>query len=245
MSSKQTLVQHLAELRSCLIRSIVGLAAGTLLSLYFSKEIFHFLQKPMLWAMPAGTGFIATGPLEAVSTYFKVSLLAGVFLSAPYLLYQVWRFIAPGLYAKEKKLALAFVASSSLLFIGGAIFGYYVIFPVGFKFFVSILAGTEIRFLPQMKDYLGFISKMLLVFGVVFEMPLLLVAVSRMGLVSLETLRKTRRYVLVLAFLIAGLLTPGPDILSQTLLALPLLGLYEISLLLIWMTQKKGDSPCA
>ena len=228
---KLTLIEHLVELRKRLIRSLLALVAGMLLCLFFSKEIFRFLQKPLLEVMPAGSGFIATSPLEAFITYLKVSLLAGVFLISPFILYQVWRFVAPGLYLKEKKIAASFVVFSTLFFIGGALFGYYVIFPVGFKFFVSALSGTEIRFLPQMKDYLGFISKMLLTFGFVFEMPLVLVLLAKIGLVRHEMLTRARRYVLVLMFLIAGILTPGPDVLSQFLLAVPLLILYELSVL--------------
>jgi sec-independent protein translocase protein TatC len=239
--SKLTLLDHLTELRSCLIRSLLALAAGMLLCLYFSKEIFRFLQQPLLDVMPTGSGFIATSPLEAFLTYLKVALLSGVFLSSPFILYQVWRFVAPGLYLKEKRVAATFVTFSSLFFVGGALFGYYVIFPVGFRFFVSALAGTEIQFLPQMKDYLGFISKMLLTFGFVFEMPLILILLAKIGLVHREMLTRARRYVLVLMFLIAGMLTPGPDVLSQFLLAVPLLVLYELSVLGVWVMERKSS----
>lgn len=232
-------MEHLLELRTRLIRSLLALLAGMLVSLYFAKDIFRLLQRPLLDVMPSGSGFIATSPLEAFITYLKVALLAGVFLSSPFILYQIWRFVAPALYKNEKKIATSFVFSSSLFFIGGALFGYYAIFPIGFKFFVSALAGTEIQFLPQMKDYLGFISKMLLTFGFVFEMPVVLMLLARIGLVHHEMLSRARRYVLVLMFLIAGVLTPGPDILSQFLLAVPLLILYELSLLGVRVMGRK------
>ncbi len=242
---KQSLIEHLTELRTCLIRSLLSLMIGMLLCLYFSKEIFHFLQKPLLNAMPTNTGFIATSPLEALVTYLQVSLLAGLFLSAPLILYQIWRFIAPALYVNEKKLALLFVFLTTFFFVGGAFFGYFVIFPVGFKFFVATLEGTGIQFLPQMQDYLGFISKMLLTFGLVFELPLILVLLARLGVVHRQMLTKARRYVLVAIFLIAGILTPGPDVLSQFLLAIPLLLLYEFSILAIWILEKnsRGKNP--
>lgn len=239
---KQSLIAHLTDLRTCLIRSFLSLAVGTLLCLYFSKEIFHFLQKPLLNTMPTNTGFIATSPLEALVTYLQVSFLAGLFLSAPLILYQIWLFVAPALYVNEKKIALLFVSLTTSFFVGGAFFGYFVIFPIGFKFFVATLEGTGIQFLPQMQDYLGFISKMLLTFGLVFELPLILVLLARLGIIQLQMLTKARRYVLVAIFLIAGILTPGPDILSQFLLAIPLLLLYEFSILTIWILEKKSPS---
>lgn len=235
-------MQHLTELRSCLISSSIALFTGTGLCLYFSKDIFALLQRPLLRVMPSQTGFIATTPLEALITYLRVAFLAGIFFASPVVLYQVWRFVAPGLYKSEKLLALFFVSSATLFFVGGAFFGYFVIFPVGFRFFVSALEGTNITFMPRMEDYLGFISKMLLTFGAVFEMPLILVFLARIGLVGLPALKKARRYVLVLMFLIAGFLTPGPDVLSQLLLAIPLLLLYELSILLVWMTKRKSSS---
>lgn len=235
-----TLTEHLTDLRTCLIRSLIAVAMAMLASLFFSKDIFRILQKPLLDVMPAGSGFIATNPLEAFMTYLKVSLLAGLFVSSPLVFFQIWRFVVPGLYKKEKRLATIVVLVSSLCFVGGGLFGYFVIFPVGFKFFVSALEGTEIQFLPQMKDYLSFISKMLVTFGAVFEMPLVIVLLARLGVVRLEMLSRARRYVVVGMFLIAGMLTPGPDVLSQCLLAGPLLLLYELSLLAVRIFQKTG-----
>ncbi len=237
--ARMTLVQHLTDLRRCLIRSIIGLGIGLVTTLYFAKDIFLFLQKPLQNALPTNSSFIATTPLEAVITYLQVALLAGLFLTSPYLLYQVWLFVAPGLYAREKKLAFLFVSLTSFFFIGGAVFGYFVIFPVGFKFFVTTLEGTNITLLPRMEDYFGFIAKMLLTFGCIFETPLILISLSLMGILPLPMLRKARRYVLVLVFLIAGVLTPGPDVFSQFLLAVPLLALYELSLIFIWILGKK------
>lgn len=242
MTSKQTLLEHLTDLRGCFIRSFIALGLGTLATLLFSREIFHFLQGPLLDVMPSGSGFIATTPLEAFITYLKAALLAGIFLASPFILYQVWRFIAPGLYAHEKKTAALFVMLATVFFAGGGFFGYFVIFPVGFKFFVSALEGTDIQFLPRMEDYFGFISKMLLTFGLLFEMPLTIVLLARIGLIRLEALKRARRYVLVLMFLIAGILTPGPDVFSQLLLALPLLLLYELSILAVWSLKRRGHS---
>ncbi len=240
MNERQSLIQHLTDLRTGLIRSFIALGVSMAACLAFSQKIFRFLQEPLLKVMPEGTTFIATSPLEGLITYLKVALLAGVFAASPVILYQVWRFVAPALYKNEKKAAFAFVLFSSIFFIGGAWFGYAVIFPVGFKFFVAALEGTGIRFLPQMRDYLGFISKMLLTFGVVFELPIVLILLARVGLVTSALLNKAQRYVLVATFLVAGVLTPGPDVLSQVLLAVPLLVLFELSVFAVWILQKKA-----
>lgn len=232
-------MQHLAELRSCLIRCFFALLAGAILSLSFSKEIFHILQKPLLAVMPTNSTFVATSPLEAWTTYLKVGMLAGFLVSSPFIFYQIFRFVAPGLMRNEKKWSLIFVSLASVFFIGGALFGYFFIFPIGFKFFVAALSGTEIVFLPQMKDYLTFISRMLLLFGLVFEMPLVIVLLTLMGIVGYKTLSHFRRYNIVIMFFAAALLTPGPDVISQLLLALPLLALYEISLLAVWLLERR------
>ena len=189
--------------------------------------------------LPPGSSFIATNPLEATVTYLQVSLLAGTFLSSPIILYQVWRFVVPGLYVHEKRLAAVFVSCATFFFVGGAFFGYSLIFPVGFRFFVKVLEGTHIQFLPQMQNYLGFISKMMLTFGAIFEIPLLIVILARIGVIQLYMLKRARRYVLVGMFLIAGILTPGPDVLSQALLAVPLLLLYELSIIAVWVMTKR------
>ena len=240
---KLTLTEHLVELRTRLIRSLIVLAVGTGIAAFYSKEIFALLQQPLLTTLPEGASFITTNPIEPMVTYLKVALLAGVFFSSPFIFYQLWRFVAPGLLAHEKKWAIAFVTAATLFFVGGALFGYFVIFPVGFRFFVLILAGTEIQMMPQMREYLGFIAKMLLTFGLVFELPVILSLLARIGIVNRRQLANARRYVVVLSFLVAGFLTPGPDVLSQLLLAVPLLVLYEVSLLAVRLITKQATIP--
>src|SRR5262249_15932898 len=156
--------------------------------LYFSKDIFRFLQKPLLSVLPPGSGFIATSPLEGLVTYLQVALLAGTFLSSPFVLYQFCAFIPPTLSIQATNLPGGFVHSASFFFVGCAFFGYFFSFPVGFKFFVTALEGTGIQFLPQMKDYLGFISRMLLTFGAIFEMPLVIILLARIGIIRREML---------------------------------------------------------
>ncbi|MDO8461474.1 MAG: twin-arginine translocase subunit TatC [Deltaproteobacteria bacterium] len=234
---KTPLLEHLIELRRCLIRSGSAVLACLGITLYFSKEIFSVLEKPMKQALPAGSSFIVTGPVEAITSYLKVALIAGIFLASPFIFHQVWRFVAPGLYNKERKGALGFVLVASLLFIGGAAFGYFIVFPAGFPFFISILEGTGIQYWPKMESYLDFTIKLLVGFGLAFLFPLFLVILAKVGVVTHQQLSKARRYVLVFIFLLAGVLTPGPDVLSQCLLAIPLLALYEMALLAIRLFQ--------
>ncbi|MDO8643464.1 MAG: twin-arginine translocase subunit TatC [bacterium] len=236
--ARKNLLEHLEDLRLCLIRSAIALGLSTGLCLYFSKEIYRFLSLPFQKVLPEGSHFIAISPLEGVATYFKVSLLAGVFLASPFILYQLWLFIAPGLYAKERKFAALFVLIASFLFIGGASLGYFIAFPAGFFFFTKLLEGTGIQLMPQMDLYLDFAVRVLLGFGLAFLYPIILFTLVQIGLIQRELLVKARRYVIVLAFLVAGIATPGPDIISQAILALPLLLLYEITLLVIWLMKK-------
>ena len=234
-----TFISHLQELRSRLIRASIALATSMVLGLIFAKPIYRFLQIPLLKVLPDSSKFITTTPLEAMITYFKVAFLAGFFISLPYLFYQLWGFIAPGLYKNEKQATLLFVFSSTLFFVGGAFFGYFIVFPLAFRFFIQLLTGTEIQFLPQMKEYLNFSIQMILAFGLTFEMPLFIYFLAYLGLVTYEDLKKTRRYAIVIIFIVAAFMTPGPDVLSQILMAIPLLCLYEISLMAVWITRKK------
>ena len=229
---KMTLLDHLDELRRRVIRAAIVLAVTTGVCLFFSKPLFHWFQLPMLRALGGNGTFIATAPTEGIVTYLKLSLVAGVLLGCPFLFYQLWRFIAPGLKPQESRLILPFVISSSLLFVGGALFGYFVVFPAGFAYFVAVLADTHIQFMPMMGSYLSFGSRLLLAFGAVFELPLLITFLAYAGIINHRQLRKARRYVIVGIFTLAAVLTPGPDIISQVLLAVPLWILYEAGILL-------------
>jgi len=173
-------------------------------------------------------------------TFLKVSFLSGLMLASPIIIYQFWMFVAPGLYEKEKRLLIPVVFLSSLFFIGGSLFGYFIVFPLGFKFFLGF-ATESIRPLPSMKEYLGFSSKLLLAFGLVFELPLVLTFLSKLGIVSVEFLKKNRKYALLLFFTGAAILTP-PDVVTQILMALPLMILYEISIIGAKIFGKKKNS---
>jgi sec-independent protein translocase protein TatC len=179
--------------------------------------------------METGDKIIFTGLPEAFFTYLKVAFLSGIILAAPVIFYQFWIFVAPGLYKKEKRLLIPIVTLSTLFFVGGALFGYFVVFPYGFKFFLGFSSDT-IKALPSMREYLSFSAKLLLAFGLVFELPLIITFLARLGLVSVEFLKKNRKYALLLFFVGAAILTP-PDVVTQIMMALPLMVLYEISIL--------------
>ena len=220
---------HLEELRKRLIFSFVAIGIGFVLSYGFKEYLFGILVRPLQSVMQEGDTLIYTNLPEAFFTYLKVALLTGIGLATPVLLYQFWMFVAPGLYDKEKRLLLPIVFLCSFFFIGGALFGYFIVFPWGFKFFLGFATET-IRPMPSMKEYLGFAAKLLIAFGLVFELPLVITFMARMGLVSVQFLKKNRKYALLLFFAGAAILTP-PDVVTQVMMALPLMLLYEISII--------------
>jgi sec-independent protein translocase protein TatC len=220
---------HLEELRRRLITCFVAIGIGFALSYGFKEYLFGLLVHPLQSVMQEGDTLIYTNLPEAFFTYLKVALLAGVGLATPVLLYQFWMFLAPGLYEKEKRLLLPIVFLCSFFFLGGALFGYFIVFPWGFKFFLGFATET-IRPMPSMKEYLGFAAKLLIAFGLVFELPLVITFMARMGLVSVAFLKKNRKYAVLLFFAGAAILTP-PDVVTQVMMALPLMLLYEISII--------------
>lgn len=231
---------HLDELRKRLISCFIAVGIGFVLSYAFKEYLFEILTLPLINVMGSGEKLIFTGLPEAFFTYLKVALLSGLMLSAPIILYQFWLFVAPGLYDKERRLLLPIVILSTFFFLGGALFGYFIVFPWGFKFFLGFASET-IRALPSMKEYLSFSAKMLLAFGLVFEMPLVITFLAKLGLVSVDFLRKNRKYALLLFFVGAAILTP-PDVVTQVMMAGPLMLLYEISILGARIFQKKSPS---
>jgi sec-independent protein translocase protein TatC len=226
---KAPFTTHLEELRKRLITCFIAVGVGFAICYGFKEKLFQILVQPLLRVMKTGETLIFTGLPEAFFTYLKVALLSGLMLAAPIIIYQFWMFVAPGLYNREKRLMLPIVFLSSFFFVGGALFGYFIVFPWGFKFFLGF-ADEHIRALPSMKEYLGFSAKLLLAFGLVFELPLVITFLAKLGLVSVDFLKKNRKYALLLFFAGAAILTP-PDVVTQIMMALPLMLLYEISIL--------------
>ena len=229
--TKSPFTEHLGELRDRLVRSFIAVGVGFAGAYAFKEKLFQILTAPLVTAMEASGNarMIFTGLPEAFFTYLKVSLLAGIVAATPVLFYEFWMFVSPGLYRNEKKYMLPVVLLSIFFFILGSSFGYFIVFPYGFQFFLGF-ANETIQAMPSMKEYLSFASKMLLAFGFVFELPLVLTFMARMGLVTVPFLKKNRKYALLLFFVGAALITP-PDVITQVMMALPLMILYEISIL--------------
>jgi sec-independent protein translocase protein TatC len=227
--SKIPFTAHLEELRKRLIVCFIAVSIGFVLSYGFKERLFQILTRPLISVMETGDKIIFTGLPEAFFTYLKVAFLSGIMISVPVLLYQFWMFVAPGLYNKERRLLVPIVFLSSFFFIGGALFGYFIVFPFGFKFFLGFASET-IQPLPSMREYLSFSAKLLLAFGLVFELPLLVTFLAKMGLVSVDFLKKSRKYALLLFFIFSAILTP-PDVVTQIMMAFPLMALYEISIM--------------
>jgi len=220
---------HLEELRRRLIICFAAIGGGFVICYIFSRRLFEILMMPLLSAMPPEEKLIYTGLPEAFFTYLKVAFLAGVLLAIPVIMYQLWMFIAPGLYDKEKRFALPIVLLSSIFFVGGALFGYFVVFPFGFKFFMGF-SSDYVRPLPSMKEYLSFSAKLLFAFGIVFELPLFITFLAKLGIVDPPFLKAKRKYAILLFFVFGAILTP-PDVITQIMMAGPLILLYEISII--------------
>jgi sec-independent protein translocase protein TatC len=237
---KLPFMAHLDELRSRLIKSVIAVGAGFALCYGFKETLFEVLLRPLIRVMPEGGKLIFTGIPEAFFTYLKVSFLSGIILASPVLLYQFWMFVAPGLYKKERRVLGPIIAITSFFFIGGALFGYFVVFPSGFKFLLGF--GTDyIRTLPAMREYLNFSTKLLFIFGLLFELPVLLTALARLEIISADLLKKNRKYAVILAFVAAAFLTP--DVVSMLLMAIPLTVLYEIGIVGAKLIRRKKTLP--
>lgn len=223
------LLEHLEELRKRLIRCFIAIFVGFGIAYGFKEQLFQILIRPLVEVMNTSRDtMVFTGLPEAFFTYLKVSLLAGIVLALPVIFYEFWMFVAPGLYRRERVVILPIVVISLFFFATGALFAYFLVFPFGFKFFLGFASET-IRPLPSMKEYLSFSSKMLLAFGLAFELPLVITGLARFGLVDVAFLKKNRKYALLIFFTVAAILTP-PDVVSQIMLAVPLMALYELSI---------------
>ena len=234
---KQPFLSHLEELRRRLIYSAIAVGAGFVLCYLFSEDLFRILVSPLKELLPGEDRLIFTNLPEMFFTYIKTAFIAGILLASPVIFYQMWMFIAPGLYQNEKRFVIPFVFSSTILFVAGALFGYFVVFPFGFKFFLGY-ANEYIQALPTVKEYFSFASKLLLAFGVVFELPVVIYFLSRMGIVSVDFLRRNRKYAILLTFAVGAILTP-PDVVTQCMMAVPLILLYELGILVAVIGAKK------
>ena len=227
-NSQETFLSHLIELRERLVRALIVFAIACVPALYFSAELYDLLAMPLIQSLPQGSKMIATGVISPFLIPMKIAFMAGFILSLPFLLYQGWAFVAPGLYAHEKKLVLPLVVSSTLLFLLGMLFCYFIVFGKVFAFIASF-APKSISVAPDIEAYFNFVLGMFLAFGLAFEVPVVVVVLIITGLVSVEQLREWRGYVVVAIFILAAIVTP-PDVVSQIALAIPMCILYEVGI---------------
>ena len=234
---KQPFLSHLEELRKRLISCAIAAGAGFVVSYIFSERLFQILISPLKAQMPESDRLIFTSLPEMFLTYLKCAFVTGILIASPYIFYQLWMFVAPGLYQREKKYVFPFVIFSTVLFVGGALFGYFVVFPFGFRFFLGF-ANEYIQALPSVKQYFSFSIKLLFAFGMVFELPVVVFFLTRIGIVTPELLRRKRKYAILLTFVMAAILTP-PDVVTQCMMAGPLIVLYEISIQIARIAGRK------
>jgi sec-independent protein translocase protein TatC len=237
------LTAHLEELRWRIVRALLALGLAFGVCYWFAEAIFGFLVRPLAALRPEQALIIGTGVTEAFFTKLKVSFIAALFVASPIIFFQAWRFAAPGLYDSEKRLALPFAAGASAFFVLGASFCYWLVFPVGFRFFLAEYESISVSPQIRISEYLTFASRMLLAFGVTFELPVVTFFLARLGVLTHRTLLGTWRYATVLIFIVAAVLTPGPDVASQLLMATPLLVLYWLSVGIAWLVGRPAPAP--
>lgn len=237
-----SIIGHLNELRRRLFRMVIIVVLGFVAFYGVSEQLYAFLSAPLQACMPEGSKLIYTSPQGAFFTYMKVALVASLFGTSPFTFYQLWAFIAPGLYREEKKAVLPLAFFSSIFFLAGAAFCFILVFPIAFQFFMGFASETIVPMI-SVEEYLSFALKLLIAFGVVFEMPLFAYFLSRFGLLTPDFMRRSRRYAILVIFIVAAILTP-PDVFSQCLMAIPMLLLYEVSIYVSAMAyRKKEDKP--
>jgi sec-independent protein translocase protein TatC len=238
-SSNVSLFDHLLELRNRLLRSILGVLVVFCCLAYFAQDIYQYLAQPLLATMPAGSQMIATDVASPFFAPFKLTIVISVFIAIPYILFQLWSFVAPGLYKNEKRLIAPLMLGSTLLFYGGIAFAYFAVFPVVFAFFASV-APEGVVIATDISSYLDFVLKLFFAFGIAFEIPIAIILMCWTGVTTPDDLRAKRPYVVVGAFVIGMLLTP-PDIISQTMLAVPMLLLFEVGVIIASIYTKKTE----
>jgi len=242
MSQEESFISHLVELRDRLIRSLVVVLILFGVCFYFSGEIMKFLSQPLYQALPPGTKPIFTDQAGAFFTLTKVSFLAAFLLALPWVLYQAWAFVAPGLYEHEKRFALPLIVSSVFFMVLGISFAYLFVLPAAYKFFISFSAQTGAETLQDLQKYWDFTLSIFFGFGLTFEVPVVQMLLVKAGMVTPQQLREARRYVVVGAFVVAAVLTP-PDVLSQFMLAIPLVLLYELGIWLAGFVKARSTAP--
>ena len=245
LGGKMSFLEHLDELRNRIVYCCLAVAVGVAATFGFINPIFNYILAPTRRVLPQGVRLIYTQPGEAFSLYVTVALIAGVIVVAPFIMYQVWMFVAPGLYANEKRLAIPFVCLTTAGFIGGALFNHYIAFPYMISFFGSFHT-TQLTFMPRLDDVFGLYTKMLIGMGIVFQMPTVVYFLSKMKLITAGFLARNLKYAVLIIFVLAAVITPSGDMMTQVVFAAPMLALYLLSIGIAWVfggkTSEVGSS---
>lgn len=240
--NKMSFLDHLSELRMRILWSLLAVAILFGPAYYFSNEIFEFLMKPLVENLPEGSSLIFTRPAEGFTTYLKVSFFAAVLFAVPFILYQGWKFVGPALYKEEKQIIIPFILFGTLFFAAGAAFCYYVASPPAFKFLLNEYSSDYVKAFPTIREALSFFMALIFGFGLVFEFPLIIFILARIGVVTSTWLRQKRKYAIIISALIAAMLTPTTDAVSMMLMFVPILVFYELGILVAWAFGKKKAS---
>jgi sec-independent protein translocase protein TatC len=237
--AKMSFLEHLEELRVRIVRACAGIGVGLLISFAFIKQIVDFLLAPTRAVLPPGVKMVYTEPGEAFGMYITISLIAAAVIASPYVMYQVWGFIAPGLYSKEKRMAMPFVLFTTIGFLAGAAFNHYVAFPFMMRFFASF-NGTDLMFMPRLEDTFGLYAKMLLGMGIIFQMPTVVFFLAKLRLVTAKFLWQHGKYAILIAYIVAAVITPTGDPMNQTIFAAPMIALYFLSILIAFIVNPRN-----
>ena len=240
MTESSGLITHLIELRSRILKALLAVFVVFLCLFYFAQDLYQYLAMPLIATLPEGSSMIATAVASPFLAPFKLTLVLSFFVAIPFVLYQVWAFVAPGLYKNEKRMVAPLLASSTLLFYAGMAFAYYVVFPLAFMFFNSV-APEGVLVSTDISSYLDFVLKLFFAFGIAFEIPIAVILMCWTGVTTAEKLSKKRPYIVVAAFTVGMLLTP-PDVISQVLLAVPMLILFEIGVIIGGLYSRRADT---
>lgn len=235
-----TFLEHLEELRKRITRSVIALLVGFLVAFAFIEPIHAFVYARLVEAVP-GRSFIYTEPLEAFFIYIKIAALTGLFIASPYVMWQVWLFIAPGLYANEKRLAVPFVLVGSALFLGGAAFSHWVLFPAAWRFFAGF-SNEYMVFMPRIEPVFGLYVKLMLAMGLIFQMPMLIFVLAKLGLVTARFLMRNLKYAVLIIFVVAALVTPDGSMVVQVIMAAPMIALYFVSVGVAWIFGRRDEA---
>ncbi len=237
-AGKMSFLEHLDELRTRIIYALISLAVGAAVAFIFIQRIYDFVMRPMQEMLPAGGKLIFTEAPEAFMLYIRIGIIAGLIIASPLILWQVWLFIAPALYAKERRFAIPFVLFATIGCVAGAAFGHYVVFPLMWKFFATFQSDI-ITFMPRVEDAFGLYIKMVVSMSIVFQMPTIVFFLAKMGVVTARWMLRYFKYAVLVIFIIAAVITPSADMASQMIVGVPMVALYVISIAIAWIFGKK------